>query len=84
MFYLNQDLWYMLSYICGIVDAASLQWTFSNASMELRNIILFTIVGFTLSYTRYGKPRNGDDVMQLHAHIWKGLLLNNIASLWLK
>ena len=34
----------------------------SNASMELRNIILFTIAGFTLSYARYSKPRNGYDV----------------------
>ena len=47
--------------------------TFSNASMELRNIILFTTAGFTLSYARYGKLRNGYDVMQLHACIWKGL-----------
>ena len=42
--------------------------------MELRNIILITIAGFTLSYARYGKLRNGYDVMQLHARIWKGLL----------
>ena len=41
--------------------------------MELRNIILFTIAGFTLTYARFGKPRNGYDVMQLHACIWKGL-----------
>ena len=41
--------------------------------MELFNIILFTIAGFTLSYARYGKPRNGYDVMQLHAHFWKSL-----------
>ena len=41
--------------------------------MELHNIILFTIAGFTLSYARYGKPRSGYDVMQLHARIWKGL-----------
>ena len=42
--------------------------------MELRNIILIiTIAGFTLSYARYGKLRNGYDVMQLHARIWKGL-----------
>ena len=41
--------------------------------MELCNIILFTTAGFTLSYARYGKPRNGCDVMQLHARIWKGL-----------
>ena len=44
-------------------------WYFVNVSMELRNIILFTIAGFTLSYARYGKPRNGYDVMQLHARI---------------
>ena len=37
--------------------------------MELCNIILFTIAGFTLSYARYGKPRSGYDVMQLHARI---------------
>ena len=42
--------------------------------MELRNIILITIAGFTLSYARYGKLCNGYDVMQLHARIWKGLL----------
>ena len=48
---------------------------FSNASMELRNIILITIAGFTLSYARYGKLRNGYEVMQLHARIWKGLYL---------
>ena len=42
--------------------------------MELCNIILFTIAGFTLLYAGYGKPRNGYDVMQLHARIWKGLL----------
>ena len=42
--------------------------------MELCNIILFTTAEFTLSYARYGKPRNGYDVMQLHARIWKGLL----------
>ena len=42
--------------------------------MELRNIILITIAGFTLSYARYGKLHNGYDVMQLHARIWKGLL----------
>ena len=42
---------------------------FLNASMELRNIILFTIAGFTLSCARYGKPRNGYDVMQLHVRI---------------
>ena len=60
-------------------QTAALNWlselTFSKACMELCNIILFTIAGFTLSYTRYGKPRNGYDVMQLHAHIWKGLLI---------
>ena len=38
--------------------------------MELCNIILFTIAGFILSYARYGKPRNGYDVMQLHARIF--------------
>ena len=48
--------------------------------MELRNIILFTIARFTLSYARYGKPRNGYDVMQLHAHIWKGLLSQSITA----
>ena len=37
--------------------------------MELCNIILFTIAGFTLLYARYGKPRSGYDVMQLHARI---------------
>ena len=37
--------------------------------MELSNIILFTIAGFTLSYARYGKPHNGYDVMQPHARI---------------
>ena len=38
--------------------------------MELHNIKLLTIAEFTLSYTRYGKPRKGYYVMQLHAHIW--------------
>ena len=42
--------------------------------MELCNIILFTIAVFTLSYARYGKPRNGYDVMQLRARFWKGPL----------
>ena len=37
--------------------------------MELRNIILITIAGFTLSYAIYGKLRNGYDVMQLLARI---------------
>ena len=35
----------------------------------MRNIILITIAGFTLSYARYGKLRNGYDVMQLHTRI---------------
>ena len=34
----------------------------------------YSVAGFTLSYARYGKPRNGSDVMQLHARIWKGHL----------
>ena len=42
--------------------------------MELRNIILITIAGFTLSYARYGKLCYVYDVMQLHARIWKGVL----------
>ena len=56
--------------------------------MELRNIILFTFAGFTLSYARYGKPRNGYDVMQLHVRILKGLLSktgsfhNHHCSIW--
>ena len=45
--------------------------------MELCNIILFTIAGFTLSY---GKPRNGYDVMELHARIWKGLFWRPLNS----
>ena len=36
-------------------------------------IFMFRIAGFTLSYARYGKLRNGYDVMQIHARIWKGL-----------
>ena len=52
--------------------------------MELRNIILITIAGFTLSYARYGKLRNGYDVMQLHARIWKGLLNGLYIALWMR
>ena len=70
---------------CHLVGTLTLHWrplwTFSKPCMELRNIILFTIAGFTSSYARYGKPCNGYDVMQLHARIWKGLLLNNIVPL---
>ena len=36
-------------------------------------MILITIAGFTLIYATYDKLCNGYDVMQLHAHIWKGL-----------
>ena len=52
--------------------------------MELRNIILITIAGFTLSYARYGKLRSGYDVMQLHVRIWKGLLTYSLLCMVLK
>ena len=55
---------------------------FQMHGMELRNIILITTALFTLSYTTYGKLRNGYDVMQLHARIWKGLLFNAKLLIW--
>ena len=59
---------------CGRMYGRQNPWTdLFKSCLELCNIILFTIAGFTLSYARYGKPRNGYDVMQLHARIWKGL-----------
>ena len=55
--------------IVTVIHEDILVYTFSNAGMGLRNIILITTAGFTLSYARYGKLRNGYDVMQLHARI---------------
>ena len=57
----------------SILTGNTIKTDLLNLCMELCNIILFTTAGFTLSYARYGKPRNGYDVMQLHARIWKGL-----------
>ena len=49
--------------------------------MRAWSCVTFTIAGFTMSYARYGKPRNGYDVMQLHARIWRGLLCYQFISL---
>ena len=56
-----------------IILKSKTQQTFSNASMELHNII--PIVGFTVSSVWQCEPRNGEeyDVTQLHARFWKGL-----------